>query len=143
LRLSGVLALGIAALVVLASVASASGTYDLRGKWSVGGTGGAASGELTITSMSLSTGAFSGTSFGGHFKVNGTESGTHVTISQKGGSYVSTSTGTVSVGGKRMSGVWHDSNGAGGTWFGTKSSGPKLNKHEHTHHKHKKHKKGR
>jgi hypothetical protein len=128
--------------VVLASIASARGTYDLRGKWAVGGTGGAASGDLTITSMSLSTGAFSGTSFGGQFKVKGTERGNQVTITQAGGSYVSTSTGSVSGGGKRMSGVWHDSNSAAGTWFGKKISAPKHHKHKYKHHKHKQHKKG-
>jgi hypothetical protein len=128
------------ALALLASTASAAGRYDLKGKWHVGGTGGSASGDLTITSMNRATGAFSGTSFGGRFKVKGTETGTSVTFTQSGGGYVSTATGTVSAGGKHMSGTWHDSNGAGGTWFGNKAAAHKHPKHKHKKHKHKRHK---
>lgn len=134
----GLLTLTIA-LLAAASLAAAKGTYDLRGVWNVGGSGGSATGQLKITSMNLATGQFSGTSYGGMFKLKGTETANKVKFTQSETGYASTDIATVSAGGTRMSGTWHDTNGSGGTWTGRRVSGPKARKHHVTKkHKHRK-----
>jgi len=116
------------AALALAALAGASGQYNLTGKWKVAGTGGGAAGVLDITRMSPSTGAFSGTSYNGMFKLKGTEKGTSVKFTQSEPGYISTDIGTVTAGGTKMGGSWHDSNGAGGTWSGKLTAKPKAKK---------------
>jgi hypothetical protein len=131
---TGLLATAVTAGALLAAAAGASarGTYDLRGNWSVAGTGGGDAGVIKITAMNLATGAFSGTSYGNAFKVKGVETGTHVVFTQSESGYTSTDKATVSGSGKRMSGTWHDTNGSGGTWTAVKTSSPAAAKKKAT-----------
>ena len=121
---------GLAALMAFAPVAAARGTYNLTGSWKTSGSGDP--GVIKITSMNLATGAFSGTSYGGMFKVKGVETGTHIRFTQSEPGYTSTDLATVTDGGQRMSsGTWHDTNGSGGSWAAAKVSGPKATKSKH------------
>jgi hypothetical protein len=127
------------ALGMFAPLAAARGTYDLRGSWQTSGSGTPL--VIKITSMNLATGAFSGTSYNGVFKVKGVETGSHIRFTQSETGYTATDLATITAGGKKMSsGTWSDTHGSGGAWAATKISGPSTKK-KVTHKKHKKHKK--
>jgi len=119
-RLIVVLLVVAGVVLTLAQVAGAKGRYDLKGSWKVAGTGGGATGVVVITSFNRSTGKFSGTSYNGMFKVRGVETGKKVSFTQSEPGYVSHDSATLTANGTKMAGRWHDSNGAGGTWHGTK-----------------------
>ncbi len=95
--------------------------YNLLGTWTVSGNNGAETGDMRITSMSMSTGRFTGTSYGGRLSVKGREIGTSITIKQAVGTYLSTDIGTVTTGGRKMGGSYRDSSGRTGTWTGVKN----------------------
>jgi hypothetical protein len=117
---------------LMPGVAQAVAANDLRGTWDTYGSGGGYSGTFKISTMDLSSGAFSGTGDGGTFALKGTESGSSVEFTQSEGSYVATDRATVErVGGKleMVDGTWHDTNGSGGTFTAslagsTASTGP-------------------
>jgi len=107
---------------LLAGSASASGTYDLRGVWNTFGTGGGYSGTFTVSTMDLSTGAFSGTGDGTAFALKGVETGSSVTYTQSQGSYVSTDKATVVRRGgvlEFVNGTFTDTNHNSGTFTAT------------------------
>jgi hypothetical protein len=65
------------------------------------------------------------------FKVKGRETGNRISFTQREPGYVATDTATIGGGGKKMNnGVWHDTNGSGGTWTGVKTAGPKPAPHK-------------
>ncbi|MDX6699156.1 MAG: hypothetical protein QOE65_2553 [Solirubrobacteraceae bacterium] len=135
----------LALTLVLAApgVAAASTTHDLRGDWRVCGPdkppGTPANAPCTaadqlwhITSMDLSTGAFTGNGSGTPpnnltFQMSGTATGDafdmrnpHDTIS-----YEAHWTGTISADGNSMSGNWATGNGpTTSPWYGVRTSGP-------------------
>jgi hypothetical protein len=124
-RLSvGLALLGVAVSAGLATgTASANVQYDLTGVWDAYGTGGGYSGTFTITTMDKATGDFSGTGDGTTFVLKGTEFGTTVQFTQSEGGYVATDSATLDEKNGQLemvNGVWHDNNGAGGTFTAKK-----------------------
>jgi hypothetical protein len=124
----GLLALlGTVACVALASsTASAAVQFNLTGTWDTYGTGGGYSGTFTVTTMDIATGDFSGTGDSGMFVLKGNEIGTAVHFTQSEGGYVSNDDATLDLDNGKLemkSGVWHDSNGAGGTFTASKVYG--------------------
>jgi hypothetical protein len=109
-----------------AGALAAATKYDIAGKWSCCGTGGAGAQDFVITS---GTGALAGTDTypsGGVFaKISGTLTGSTVKIvtTYTGSSYVATFSGTIAAGGNTMSGHWAAGK-AGGTWTAARISGP-------------------
>ena len=94
--------------------------YNLTGTWTVGGDNGAETGDMRITSMNMSTGRFTGTSYAGRLTVKGREIGKSITVKLIVGTYVSTNKGKVTDGGKKMGGAYRDTSGRTGTWYGVK-----------------------
>jgi hypothetical protein len=120
----GLALLAAGACVALATAsANANVQYNLTGVWDTYGTGGGYSGTFTVTTMDTATGEFSGTGDGTTFVLQGTEIGTAVQFTQSEGSYVSTDSATLDLNNgvlEMINGVWHDSNGAGGTFTAKK-----------------------
>ncbi len=118
-----VVALAAIASFAFAGVAGANVQYNLTGVWDTYGTGGGYSGTFTVTNMDLATGDFSGTGDGTTFVLKGTEFGTTVQFTQSEGGYVATDSATLDLNNGKLemtNGVWHDSNGAGGTFTASK-----------------------
>ncbi len=99
------LALGALFALLAAGGSSAAGpTYNLVGTWTTGylnadGSRAAANGTWTVTSMNMSTGAYSGTAVieGVNFVLVGTETGAAITQTLSEGGYVAHDTLTLSV----------------------------------------------
>jgi hypothetical protein len=110
-----------AAVATVAGPAYASGSYNLQGSWTVGttianGSVTGTSGTYTITSMNMSTGAFSGTAAieGVSFTVAGTENGSVAVYTLSESGYIATDTlnlGLLGDGHIGGSGTFSDNNG--------------------------------
>jgi hypothetical protein len=117
-------------LLALPAGAAASTPHDLRGTWDCCGAGGAASQKFNITSMNVSTGAFTGN--GGNqtytYPITGTANGNSVTLVtgpyNQLPSYKATFTGTISADSKSMSGTWTTGTNPQGTWTATRATAP-------------------
>jgi hypothetical protein len=122
----------VAALAVAPVAASASTTFDIRGKWQVTAQGGAPQSN-TYDTIDLSSGRFTGHGAGDPplqsvtWSVSGTVTGNQITqtVAYTGGGYTATLTGTIAPDGNHMSGTFSDSAGHNGfTWSATRVSGP-------------------
>ena len=111
----------------MSSTASANVQFNLTGVWDTYGTGGGYSGTFDVTTMDIATGdTSSGTGDSGMFVLKGNEIGTAVHFTQSEGGYVSNDDATLDLNNGKLemkSGVWHDSNGAGGTFTASKVYG--------------------
>ena len=124
----------VAALAVAPVTASASTTFDIRGKWQVTAQGGGPQSN-TYDTIDLSSGRFTGHGAGDPplqsvtWSVSGTLTGNQITQSvvYTGGGYTATLTGTIAPDGNHMSGTFNDSAGHNGfTWSATRVSGPPV-----------------
>jgi hypothetical protein len=105
---------------------AAATKYDIAGKWSCCGTGGAGAQDFVITSGSAALAGTDTYPSGGVFaKISGTLTGGTVKIvtAYTGSSYVATFSGTRSPGGNTMSGQWA-AGATKGTWTAVRVSGP-------------------
>ena len=127
-----VCALAICAALVAAGTASASTTFDIRGKWQVVAQGGSPQSN-TYDTIDLSSGRFTGHGAGDPplqsvtWSVSGTVTGNRITqtIAYTSGGYTATATGTIASDGNHMSGTFNDSAGHNGfTWSATRVTGP-------------------
>ncbi len=132
--LSGLATCGVlvAALAVAAVTASASTTFDIRGKWQVVAQGGSPQSN-TYDTIDLSSGSFTGHGAADPpnqsvtWSVSGTVTGNQITqsLAYTGGGYTATLTGTIASDGNHMSGTFNDSAGHNGfTWSATRVTGP-------------------
>jgi hypothetical protein len=122
----------IAALAVAPVGASASTTFDIRGKWQVVAQGGAPQSN-TYDTIDLSTGRFTGHGANDPplqsvtWSISGTVTGNRITqrIAYTSGGYTATATGTIASDGNHMAGTFSDSAGHNGfTWSATRVTGP-------------------
>jgi hypothetical protein len=122
------------AVAILAGPAYASGSYDLQGSWTVGtaivnGSVTGTNGTYSITSMNMSTGAFSGSAVidGTSFTVAGTENGAVAVYTLSEGGYVATDTlnlGVLGDGNIGGSGTFSDTNGTSNAPFAAELGTP-------------------
>jgi hypothetical protein len=118
----GVIALLGCLLVFGTAVASATPASSLVGTWSCCGAGGAGAQTWKISTMSASSGAFTGSGGGGGetFPVTGHLTGRSVTLTTGPykllTSYSATFTGTLAASAKTISGSWKSTEGQTGTW---------------------------
>jgi hypothetical protein len=130
---SAVVAAATAALVVLLSAGSATASPDIAGTWSCCGAAGGAAPQYWI--ITAGTGSLSGKGLypptqpggplGAQFaKITGKLVGDTVTIitTYAGGGYVATFYGTVSAGGRTMSGKWSTSGPGTSPWTATRAT---------------------
>jgi hypothetical protein len=93
IAVAALVAIALTAMVSAAAASAAPPKYDLRGTWKSGYLSGGlrapANGTQTVTSMNMTTGAFSGSSVveGVHFALAGRENGTALEFTQSEGSY--------------------------------------------------------
>jgi hypothetical protein len=133
-RMSAIVcALATCAALVGAGTASASTTFDIRGKWQVVAQGGSPQSN-TYDTIDLSSGRFTGHGAGDPpnqsvtWSVSGTVNGNQIsqTLVYTGGGYTATLTGTIAADGNHMSGTFNDSAGhTGFAWSATRVSGSK------------------
>ena len=118
-------------LVLAPSITSAATSFDLKGRWTCCGPGGAGQQDWDITSTNLGSGNFSGT---GYYPgtntpfspISGNANGSSVSLTTGpyiGSSYSATFTGTISGDNNTMSGSWTSNAGQSGTWTATRTSG--------------------
>jgi hypothetical protein len=93
IAVGALVAVALTGLLATATASAAPPRYDLRGTWKSGYLSGGlrapANGTQTVTSMNMTTGAFSGSSVveGIHFALAGRETGTALEFTQSEGSY--------------------------------------------------------
>ncbi len=125
-------ALATCAVLAAAGPASASTTFDIRGKWQVVAQGGAPQSN-TYDAIDLNSGAFSGHGAGDPplqsvtWNVAGQLNGNQIAMGlvYTDGSYSAALTGTVAADGNHMSGTFDDSAGHSGfSWSSTRLTGP-------------------
>jgi len=119
-----VLLAAVACVPLGASPAGADVPYNLTGTWDTYGTGNAYTGTFTITTMDLTTGAFSGTGDGSTFILKGTEFDSTVQFTQSEGTYLATDSATLDLNNGKLvmvNGNWSDTNGSGGTFTASKA----------------------
>jgi hypothetical protein len=119
-----------------AGTASASTTFDIRGKWQVVAQGGAPQSN-TYDTIDLSSGRFTGHGAGDPplqsvtWNVSGTVTGNHIvmTIVYTNSNYSATATATIAADGNHMSGTFDDTAGHNGfAWSSTRLTGPPSSK---------------